>query len=257
MHLPIRPMFLFLGLASPGFTCPLPSEGPGEDVAMLALAFFLPAVCATLLHGLGRQLFAGHRGRGRTIVAIAILAFGLVLVSSVPLLLVEGTQKSPEAMALRQMAWFWLAWAGLRSLFWARRHCRRSLERGGRLLAFAGSPLWGLALLGSPIMALMAAWAQVWPGWAGGALVTVLLSPILAVAAIPLDRLRKPAGSGLPGRCPVCRDPVHAHRIDCVQCGTPHHTDCLSFNGRCGIYGCQPAESEPLPKGKADAGVTG
>ncbi len=40
-------------------------------------------------------------------------------------------------------------------------------------------------------------------------------------------------------RCPVCSTPVLGPTARCHRCCTPHHGDCWSFNGGCGIYACR------------------
>lgn len=43
---------------------------------------------------------------------------------------------------------------------------------------------------------------------------------------------------GAISRCPVCGDEIASQPVHCAKCRTPHHADCLSYNGRCGIYAC-------------------
>lgn len=63
------------------------------------------------------------------------------------------------------------------------------------------------------------------------------------------------------GRCPVCAEGMGARlAVLCRKCSTPHHEACLQFNGRCGIYGCEPdrdpraaAAAQELEKDKGAA----
>ena len=40
------------------------------------------------------------------------------------------------------------------------------------------------------------------------------------------------------GQCPICRQAAGADSILCSRCGTPHHSDCWSYLGSCGLFGC-------------------
>ena len=63
-----------------------------------------------------------------------------------------------------------------------------------------------------------------------------------------------PALSGLrveaAGVCPVCRDQAAPGWITCTRCETAHHSSCVTFNRRCGRYGCgsQDFRAERLPE---------
>lgn len=40
-------------------------------------------------------------------------------------------------------------------------------------------------------------------------------------------------------RCEVCGDAIpNSARVDCQDCGTPHHEDCFAYLGQCSVYGC-------------------
>ncbi len=50
-------------------------------------------------------------------------------------------------------------------------------------------------------------------------------------------RLEVPAESA--PRCEVCGDAIpDSARVDCQDCGTPHHEDCFAYLGQCSVYGC-------------------
>jgi hypothetical protein len=40
------------------------------------------------------------------------------------------------------------------------------------------------------------------------------------------------------GRCPVCSLAMLSPIVLCAACSVPHHQDCWSYLGRCGIFGC-------------------
>ena len=40
------------------------------------------------------------------------------------------------------------------------------------------------------------------------------------------------------GQCPVCRHRAGDDPALCTRCGTPHHRDCWSYLGYCGLFGC-------------------
>ena len=61
-------------------------------------------------------------------------------------------------------------------------------------------------------------------------------------APLPLDQLRVVSVqlTGTAARCPVCGTAAGDDAAWCARCETPHHADCLKYNGRCGTYGCDP-----------------
>jgi hypothetical protein len=50
------------------------------------------------------------------------------------------------------------------------------------------------------------------------------------------------------GNCPVCGDVIVDRKKKCSQCGTPHHEECLEYNGKCGMYACNGMQKPPAPK---------
>lgn len=43
----------------------------------------------------------------------------------------------------------------------------------------------------------------------------------------------------IPVTCPVCAQSVDATESRCARCQAPHHRECWSYNGCCGIYACR------------------
>lgn len=55
-------------------------------------------------------------------------------------------------------------------------------------------------------------------------------------------------------RCLVCGGHLDTSPVWCTGCGTPHHEECFTYNGRCAIYGCSGLRfSREGPRGR---GVT-
>ena len=40
------------------------------------------------------------------------------------------------------------------------------------------------------------------------------------------------------GQCPICRQRAGDDPVLCTRCGTPHHQDCWTYLGFCGLFGC-------------------
>lgn len=45
-------------------------------------------------------------------------------------------------------------------------------------------------------------------------------------------------GAAGPIACLVCGADIEREMMVCLRCDTPHHADCWTYNGRCGLYAC-------------------
>lgn len=240
-------LLLSLALASPAAACPLPPT-PVDMALMIAGPFFALIVVATWLGGMIRCAL-GRGAAARRSMALATLSVGLVqaaTIAAIPLAFNMGFRVGEAILASTMLAMFF---AGP---YWARQAIQASEARGGQLIARAGSlafPLiaaagYGLAINGRA------------PGTVLGT--ALVFAPLLALLAIPIDRAPdepcQPPASRRPslprGHCPVCREVVRDRVATCARCHTPHHRECLDFNGRCGIFACEPGAPDPTAKKK-------
>jgi hypothetical protein len=235
--------FLLLAAAAPVEACPV-YMSPGEQMLIIASSLF--SLTAVVLWGLGLLSFGlsvGERGRHPMALATLSAAFlELAFVALTPLAMaLRGSRQTQEiagatALVMCLVAPI-LAWRALRA----------SEARGGLVMHRAGSPLFPLALL-----AVMPA------KYMSEALGTgMALTPLLALIAVVADRAPAPrqAAALAPltlarGHCPVCRELVRDRVEECARCHTPHHRECLAFNGRCGIFACEPGAPDPTAKKK-------
>ena len=64
--------------------------------------------------------------------------------------------------------------------------------------------------------------------------------------AVPTDPHRPPVTPVAAGTCPICQTALGTEpRHHCEKCDTPHHAECWTEIGGCGIYGCAAAHDVP------------
>ena len=252
---------LFLCAAAPAQAC-MHHYRPSwaEVVLTFTLPLFLFGVMVTWLGGLLAYVITGGNG-GRYHMALGTLSLGFLQLSglcAVPILAFfvrGGLGGYSESVALSMVLVMMFT-----APFWVRRWLRNSEARAGTLIPRAGSPLIPLGCVG----------ATVFTSFVGAnPLAVFMFLPALALMAIPADRHeartapfvhlpKRPTPrsklsplSLAPGHCPVCRELVRDRLEECARCHTQHHRECLEFNGRCGIFACEPGAPDPTAKKKA------
>jgi hypothetical protein len=252
---------LFLCLAAPAQAC-MDHYQPswGEVLLGITLPFYILAVLITWLGGLLAYGFTGGYG-GRFHMAMATLSLGFVQVAGLCAVPILGfyARSGGGARYAESVASSMVLVMMFTAPFWVRRWLRNSEARVGMLIPRAGSPIIPIACFGASFFTMF---AGVNP------LAVFMFLPALALFAIPADRHeartvpfvhlpKRPTPRSklsplalVPGHCPVCREIVRDRVEECARCHTQHHRECLEFNGRCGIFACEPGAPDPTAKKK-------